>query len=50
VKQILGDLGFEKIAITAKHQSDAIIQSWNIGKGTEKIVFSAYIKGFKHVD
>jgi thermostable 8-oxoguanine DNA glycosylase len=47
VKQILGDLGFCDIAIIPKHQSKDIIQSWNIGKGTENIVFSAYIKAFK---
>jgi len=47
VKHILGSLGFQDISITEKQQSEAIIQSWNIGKGTEKIVFSAYIKGFK---
>jgi len=47
VKQILSSLGFQKISIIPKNQSSEIIQSWNIGKGTENIVFSAYIMAVK---
>ncbi|MEE4355192.1 MAG: hypothetical protein V2I97_01915 [Desulfococcaceae bacterium] len=47
VKQILRDLGFQNISITPKSQSREIIQSWNIGKGSENIVFSAYIMAFR---
>jgi len=47
VKQILSSLGFQNISITPKTQSNEIIQSWNIGVNTEKVVFSAYINAFK---
>jgi hypothetical protein len=43
VRQILEEQGFEKVSITRKDNSDLIIRSWNFGKGTEKMVFSAYI-------
>jgi hypothetical protein len=47
VRQILDGLGFENISITRKGNSEQIIKSWDIGKGTEHIVFSAYIKARK---
>ncbi len=47
VKQILVSLGFQDIAITPKKNSNEIIQSWNIGTGSENVVFSAYIKAVK---
>jgi DNA-binding transcriptional ArsR family regulator len=43
VRQILVDLNFEDISITKKDNSEEIIKSWNIGAGTEHIVFTAYI-------
>jgi hypothetical protein len=47
VRQILNGLGFEAISITKKDNSEQIIKSWDIGKGTEHMVFSAYIKATK---
>ena len=47
VKQILSDLGFQEIKIRPKEQSDKIIREWNVGKGAEKVVFSAYIHAVK---
>jgi len=47
VRQILDELGFEKIMITRKDNSELIIKSWNLGKGTENMVFSAYIRAEK---
>ncbi len=44
---MLSDLGFEQIVVTRKEQSEQIIQAWNIGKGAENIVFSAYIHAVK---
>jgi len=49
VRQILNRLGFESITITKKDNSEQIIKSWNVGKGTEFIVFSAYIQAGKPV-
>ena len=43
MRQILDELGFEKTFIIRKDQSDLIIKSWNIGRGAENVVFSAYI-------
>jgi len=47
VKRMLSDLGFEQIVVMRKEQSEQIIQAWNIGKGAEDIVFSAYIHAIK---
>jgi len=47
VRQILVGLGFEAISITRKDNSEKIIKSWNLGQGTEKMVFSAYIRARK---
>jgi hypothetical protein len=41
VRQILNGLGFEAISITKKEKSEQIIKSWNVGEGTEHMVFSA---------
>jgi hypothetical protein len=43
VKRILSRLGFRDIDIVPKERSDEIIRAWNVGPGTETIVFSAYI-------
>jgi len=47
VKTILSKLGFQEISIRPKRESDKIIREWNIGEGTEKVVFSAYIQAVK---
>jgi len=47
VKRILSDLGFHKITITPKDQSEEIIRGWNIAEAAEKAVFSAYIEAQK---
>jgi hypothetical protein len=47
VRNILNELGFESISITKKDKSEEIIKSWNMGKGTERLVFSAYVKAKK---
>ncbi|HUV49898.1 MAG TPA: hypothetical protein VMW78_02590 [Anaerolineae bacterium] len=47
MRQILNRLGFESIIITKKGNSEQIIKSWNIGEGTELMVFSAYIQAGK---
>lgn len=47
VKRILSGLGFEQITITPKDRSDKIIREWNVGKGAENVVFSAYIQAVK---
>jgi len=47
VRQVLNGLGFEAISITKKDISEQIIKSWNIGKGTELMVFSAYVTAKK---
>jgi len=47
VRQILEEQGFKKISITRKDNSDLIIRNWNFGNGTEKMVFSAYIRAAK---
>jgi N-acetylglutamate synthase-like GNAT family acetyltransferase len=47
VKQILSDLGFEKITITPKEQSEEIIRGWNVAEAAEKVVFSAYLEAVK---
>jgi hypothetical protein len=47
VKRILSDLGFQKIAIIPKEQSEEIIRLWNVAEGAEKAVFSAYIHAVK---
>ena len=50
MRQILVDLNFEDISITKKDNSEEIIKSWNIGAGTEHIVFTAYIRARKPFD
>jgi hypothetical protein len=47
VKKILSDLGFKEINIRPKEQSENIIREWNVGEGSEKVVFSAYIHAVK---
>jgi arsenite methyltransferase len=47
VKKILTDLGFKDITIRPKEQSKEIIRGWNISKGAEDIVFSAYVQAVK---
>jgi hypothetical protein len=47
VKRILSGLGFDKIAITPKEQSEEIIRAWNVAEAAEKVVFSAYIEAVK---
>jgi hypothetical protein len=47
VRQILNGLGFEAISITKKDMSEQIIKSWNLGEGTERMVFSAYVTAKK---
>jgi N-acetylglutamate synthase-like GNAT family acetyltransferase len=47
VERILSELGFQKITIRTKEQSEKIIQEWNVGEGAEKVVFSAYIQAVK---
>jgi hypothetical protein len=47
VKKILSDVGFGKIKIRAKEQSEEIIRAWNVAESAEKVVFSAYIQAVK---
>jgi hypothetical protein len=47
VKQILSDVGFGKITIGPKDQSEEIIRAWNVADSAEKVVFSAYIQAVK---
>jgi hypothetical protein len=47
VKKILSDLGFQKITISPKEQSEEIIRAWNVAESAEKVVFSAYIQAVK---
>ncbi len=47
VKQILSELGFQDVTITAKEQSEEIIRGWNVAEDAEKVVFSAYIQAVK---
>jgi hypothetical protein len=47
VKRILSGLGFDKIAIIPKEQSEEIIRAWNVAEAAEKVVFSAYIEAVK---
>jgi hypothetical protein len=47
VKRILSALGFQKIAIIPKEQSEEVIRLWNVADGAEKVVFSAYIQAVK---
>jgi hypothetical protein len=49
VRKILIGLGFESISITRKGNSEQIIKSWNLGQGTEHVVFSAYIRAKKPI-
>jgi len=47
VKKILSHLGFQRITIIPKEQSDEIIRAWNVAESAEKVVFSAYIQAVK---
>jgi len=47
VKSILSDVGFRKITISPKEQSEDIIRAWNVADSAEKVVFSAYIQAVK---
>jgi len=47
VEGILSGLGFQKINIREKEQSEEIIRGWNVAEGAEKVVFSAYIQAVK---
>jgi arsenite methyltransferase len=47
VKKIFTDLGFKNLSIKPKEQSKEIIRGWNITKGAEDIVFSAYVQAVK---
>jgi hypothetical protein len=47
VKKILSGLGFQKIAIVPKEQSEEMIRLWNVAEGAEKVVFSAYVQAVK---
>jgi hypothetical protein len=47
VKKILSDLGFQKITISPKEQSEDIIRGWNVAESAEKVVFSAYVQAVK---
>jgi arsenite methyltransferase len=47
VRQILNGLGFEGVSINKKDNSEEIIKSWNMGEGTEHLVFSAYVTAQK---
>jgi hypothetical protein len=49
VETILSKLGFQKIAVTVKEQSEEIIRQWNVAEGAEKVVFSAYIEAVKPI-
>jgi len=49
VKKILTDLGFEKIDIRQKEQSEEIIRGWSVAEGAERVVFSAYIQAVKPI-
>jgi len=40
-------LGFQKIAIVPKEQSEEMIRLWNVAEGAEKVVFSAYLQAVK---
>ena len=40
-------MGFERIAVTPKEQSEEIIRGWNVADAAEKVVFSAYIEAVK---
>jgi len=46
-EKILSDNGFKKIAIKHKPNSKEIISSWNVARGAESMVFSAYIHAVK---
>jgi len=47
VKRILSDVGFRKITVSPKEQSEEIIRAWNVAESAEKVVFSAYIQAVK---
>jgi hypothetical protein len=43
----LARIGFEGVSINKKDNSEEIIKSWNMGEGTERLVFSAYVTALK---
>ena len=47
MKRILSELGFQKIIISPKEQSEEIIRAWNVSESAEKVVFAAYIQAVK---
>ena len=47
LKHYLESAGFIEIDIIKKEYSEEIIESWNVGEGVEKAVYSAYIKATK---
>lgn len=47
VEKILTDNGFKEKTIINKPKSHEIISSWNVAKGAENLVFSAYIQAVK---
>jgi len=47
MRQILRQVGFQDISIAGKENSQEIVKAWNLGKETEKMVFSAYIKAVR---
>jgi hypothetical protein len=47
VKRILSGLGFQRITISPKEQSEDIIRAWNVAESAENVVFSAYIQAVR---
>lgn len=47
MRHVLNELGFEGVSITKKDKSEEIIKSWNMGEGTERLVFSGYVTAKK---
>lgn len=47
VEKILSNLGFKDIRILEKERSQEIIRGWNVAKGAEQVVFSAYVLAVK---
>ena len=47
LRSLLSNAGFTDILIEDKENSDEIIKSWNFGEGTERMVFSAYIRAIR---
>jgi hypothetical protein len=47
VRHLFNDIGFKDVCIDKKENSEDIIKGWNVGTGTEKFVFSAYVTAIK---